>query len=868
LTELAWSKITGAPSFITGNQTITLSGDVTGSGATSISTTLATVNSNVGSFGNSTTVPTFTVNAKGLITAASSTSIPTAATASTGLLTATDWNIFNGKQAALSGTGFVKISGTTISYDNSTYALASALSGYLPLSGGTLTGALVGTTSAFNSSTLGSASNATTLLTMSVAYSASNTQRGAIVWNDGSGVTGKIHSSYNGSNSTKLHFGGLYNGSYNQGDLMVLDGITNSVTLSGALSGTSAAFSGAGSFLGTFGVGTASPSSVFQVTAAAGTAHARWTESSTTVGFVGGAQGLVSGYNGYLMMRGENGLVLSGQGNAANVVIYPSTGNTVIKGTADNGTDALQVAGSVSATKLALAGSTGETFTSQGVAGEWSGRYVANSSTNNSYGLIVNGGTSLSDIALKVTSQSGGTDYLVTRGDGQTTIRKAVVSGGSGEVMTVTGTVGEWAQRITSPNSTNNSFGLTISAGTSSSDFALNIANAASTVSLFNIKGDGAATFSSSVTATSGVFSSVVNVNGASTVEALNVNGNIHLQGTANRYIRIQSATNYHYNLQSVGDDFQILEAGTIPRLTIRYPNGNVGIGNLASNAKLEVTATTGEVFRADAASGAFRIIANQTGVLMNGGGATTSTLELGSGDNAAVSSPYSMVFQTNNTGAISGRDFVFKNGGKGYSDGTTLFTISSTGAVTATSSITANATSTFSNASNISAIFSNGGAVSNFNSIELRGGTGGTAVNWQISKDNFAANAFEITPSTTNGGTTYATYAMRLTSTGAATFSSSVTATSFFESSDSRLKTLISDNYNVSGIDMITPKLYQKNGKTELGYYAQDLVGVLDSAVTEGQDGMLSLSYREVLVAKIYALEQEVKMLKSKYGV
>lgn len=38
-----------------------------------------------------------------------------------GYLSSTDWTTFNGKQAALNGTGFVKISGTTISYDNSTY---------------------------------------------------------------------------------------------------------------------------------------------------------------------------------------------------------------------------------------------------------------------------------------------------------------------------------------------------------------------------------------------------------------------------------------------------------------------------------------------------------------------------------------------------------------------------------------------------------------------------------------------------------------------------------------------------------------------------------------------------------------------------
>ena len=42
-----------------------------------------------------------------------------------GYLAATDFTTFNNKQAALNGTGFVKISGTTISYDNSTYYLAS-----------------------------------------------------------------------------------------------------------------------------------------------------------------------------------------------------------------------------------------------------------------------------------------------------------------------------------------------------------------------------------------------------------------------------------------------------------------------------------------------------------------------------------------------------------------------------------------------------------------------------------------------------------------------------------------------------------------------------------------------------------------------
>ena len=62
-------------SYLTANQSITLSGDFTGSGTTAITGTLATVNSNIGSFGNTNTVPVITVNGKGLITAVSTATI-------------------------------------------------------------------------------------------------------------------------------------------------------------------------------------------------------------------------------------------------------------------------------------------------------------------------------------------------------------------------------------------------------------------------------------------------------------------------------------------------------------------------------------------------------------------------------------------------------------------------------------------------------------------------------------------------------------------------------------------------------------------------------------------------------------------------
>jgi len=142
--------------------------------------------------------------------------------------------------------------------------------------------------------------------------------------------------------------------------------------------------------------------------------------------------------------------------------------------------------------------------------------------------------------------------------------------------------------------------------------------------------------------------------------------------------------------------------------------------------------------------------------------------------------------------------------------------------------------------------------------------GSNASSRSWKIFNDQVVYGDFAIAQSTTQAGNTYSRK-LYLSDTGAATFSSSVTATSFFESSDSRLKTLIQDNYQTKGIASITPKLYTKNGKVELGYYAQDFVGVLDSAVSKGSDEMLSLSYREVHTAKIYALEQEIKELKAK---
>ena len=81
--------------------------------------------------------------ANGLSLSTQQLSLGLASAGVTGALSGTDWSTFNSKQQALNGTGFVKISGTTISYDNTNY---------LPLTGGTLTGALGGTSASFSGS--------------------------------------------------------------------------------------------------------------------------------------------------------------------------------------------------------------------------------------------------------------------------------------------------------------------------------------------------------------------------------------------------------------------------------------------------------------------------------------------------------------------------------------------------------------------------------------------------------------------------------------------------------------------------------------------------------------------------------------------
>lgn len=118
-----------------GNYITALTGDITASGPGSVAATLATVNSNVGSFGSATQVGAFTVNAKGLLTAASNVSIQIAESQVTNLV-----SDLAGKQATgnyitaltgdgtASGPGSVALTLATVNGNVGSFGSASAVS--------------------------------------------------------------------------------------------------------------------------------------------------------------------------------------------------------------------------------------------------------------------------------------------------------------------------------------------------------------------------------------------------------------------------------------------------------------------------------------------------------------------------------------------------------------------------------------------------------------------------------------------------------------------------------------------------------------------------------------------------------------------
>jgi hypothetical protein len=307
-----------------------------------------------------------------------------------GYLSSTDWNTFNSKQTQINGTGFVKATGTTISYDNSTYYLASnpssyitlaSLSGTTPISYNSGTGAISialanTSTSGYLSSTDWNTFNSKASLT---AFSASP----PLSYNSGTGAFSITQSS------------GSTNGYLSSTDWTTFNNkqsaLTNPVTGTGTLN-TIVKFTATGTTVG----------------------NSIITESGSTIAITGNLT-LQGGATRNLNFYDSTNTNLNAQIQYDQ--ISANSGQLFLK-TANAGTLSTVLTLSNTGTATISSPTTDYGLTVNGTALWYTARFIGSATTGQSYGPLITAGTNSSDQSFIVQNKAATSNYFVVRGDG------------------------------------------------------------------------------------------------------------------------------------------------------------------------------------------------------------------------------------------------------------------------------------------------------------------------------------------------------------------------------------------------------------------------------------------------------------------
>jgi hypothetical protein len=341
--------------------------------------------------------------------------------------------------------------------------------------------------------------------------------------------------------------------------------------------------------------------------------------------------------------------------------------------------------------------------------------------------------------------------------------------------------------RVTAPNTTNQSFGATIAAGTSASDYALNVNNAAGSSTLFKVKGDGSSVFSGSVTAdgltsvlgsdAQGKFSGWSPTGSTSNVHgAIELGSNASYQGiiaydgsnstrflfdntygaaTSTFEFRTNTAATAktHLKIEGSGDISFYEDTGTTAKLTWSASNESLTFGTNLAITSSEIDVASGTLtldvasdIRLDAGGGNIQ--------LLKGGTEFGRFFEAGTND--------FYVYNPN-----SDKDIIIYGIDAGTSFEAARFDMSAAGAATFNAGINVNGTVTANNLTMLDDEF-------------IRLGNSNDFVIVHSSSENIiqaAVSDQDIIFKGNDGGSTITALTLDMSAAGAATFNSSVTA-------------------------------------------------------------------------------------------